>query len=137
MSNETSPLRRALLGSGAALAAMVALGSLMFVLRSHLGVATVALVLVLPVIVGVVVGGPWGGAAAVVAGFLVYDFVFIPPYYTLSVGDAQNWTALGVYVIVVALLTRVMGLLDNARSREPSSPGRRPAALRTFRADPW
>ena len=47
--------------------------------RSHVSVATAALVLVVPVVIGVVIGGFPAGAAAVVAGFFVYDLVFIPP----------------------------------------------------------
>lgn len=88
----------------------------MFALRTHLSVATVALVLVIPVVIGVVVGGPGGGATAVVAGFLVYDLVFIPPYYTLSVGSSENWVALVVYVIIVVFVARVVTLLDRART---------------------
>lgn len=88
----------------------------MFALRAHLSIATVALVLVIPVIVGVVAGGAVAGAAATVGGFLVYDLVFIPPYGTLAVGSAQHWVALGVYLIVVGLLLRMTHALGRARS---------------------
>ncbi len=66
-------------------------------------------------VVGAVVGGFGAGAVSVLAGFLVYDFFFIPPYNTLSVGTAQNWTALIVYVVVMLLVARVVGRLDAAR----------------------
>lgn len=88
----------------------------MFALRPHLGIATVALVLVIPVVVGVIAGGATAGAVAVVAGFLVYDVGFIPPYGTLAVGSGQNWVALGVYVVVVALLGRVTSNLTRAQA---------------------
>jgi len=94
---------------------MAALSAVMFALRPHLSIATVALVLVIPVIVGVISGGAWAGAVSVVAGFLVYDVVFIPPYGTLVVGRAQNWVSLGVYVVVLALLLRVTHALERAR----------------------
>ncbi len=87
----------------------------MFPLRSHLSVATTALVFVVPVVVGVAVGGFTAGVAATAAGFLVYDFVFIPPYYTLYVGAAQNWTALGVYAVVMLVTARVVAQLNIAR----------------------
>ena len=87
----------------------------MLPLRSHLSVATAALVLVVPVVAGVVVGGLGAGVASVAAGFLVYDFVFIPPYYTLTVGAAQNWVALGVYVVVMLLVAQVVAHLESAR----------------------
>lgn len=84
-------------------------------MRDHLSVATSALVLVVPVVVGVAVGGFAAGVVAVAAGFLAYDLVFIPPYGTLSVGEAQNWVALGVYVVVMVLVARVVSRLDQAR----------------------
>jgi two-component system sensor histidine kinase KdpD len=86
--------------------------------RSHLSVATPALVLVVPVVAGVVVGGFAAGLVAVTAGFLVYDFVFIPPYDTLRVGDAQNWAALGVYAAVVVLVAQVVARLGSTRRDE-------------------
>jgi two-component system sensor histidine kinase KdpD len=78
-------------------------------------VATTALVLVVPVVVGVAIGGFTAGVVATAAGFLVYDFVFIPPYYTLYVGAAQNWTALGVYAVVMVVTSRVVAQLNVAR----------------------
>ncbi len=107
--------RRATAGSVAGLLSVVALSALMFPLRSHLSVATPALVLVIPVVIGVALGGFVAGLAATVFGFLVYDFVFIPPYYTLSVGAAQNWTALGVYAVVMIILSRLVARLGQAR----------------------
>jgi two-component system sensor histidine kinase KdpD len=84
-------------------------------LRPHLSIATAALVLVVPVVVGGVIGGFVGGLCSVVAGFLVYDVLFIPPYDTLTVGSAQHWVALGVYVVVMLLVARIVANLDRAR----------------------
>jgi len=118
----TARRRFSLGGTAVALALMAGLGAIMFALRGHLSGATVALVLVVPVVVGVVVGGLWTGVVAVGAGFLLYDFVFIPPYYTLTVGSAHNWVALVVYVVVVSLVARVVDRLRiaqaEARNRE-------------------
>ena len=88
----------------------------MFPLRSHLSVATTALVLVVPVVAGVAKGGFAAGIVATASGFLVYDFVFIPPYYTLSVGAAENWAALGVYAVVMVVVARVVARLNDARA---------------------
>ncbi len=83
-------------------------------LRSHLGIATTALVLVIPVLVGVVSGGFAIGVLGALVGFVVYDFFFIPPYYTLNVGAASNWIALIVYGIVVLVVARVVVRLQAA-----------------------
>jgi two-component system sensor histidine kinase KdpD len=96
-------------------AVALALGGLLLPFRAHIDSSTTALILVIPVVVGAVIGGFTAGAASVVAGFLVYDYVFTPPYKTLNVGAAQNWTALGVYVVVMLLVARVVDLLDTTR----------------------
>ncbi|MHB8595145.1 MAG: DUF4118 domain-containing protein, partial [Acidimicrobiales bacterium] len=109
-------MRRSLVGSGAALGTMAVLVGGLLPLRGHLSVATIALVLVVPVVTGVVAGGFGAGVVAVVAGFLVYDILFIPPYGTLTVGRSQNWVALGVYAVVMLLVARVVAELDSART---------------------
>jgi len=115
-------LRRTTWGCIVAIGLVVVLGAVMFLIRSHVGDATVALVLVVPVVAGVVLGGVLAGSLAVVAGFLIYDFVFIPPYYTFRVGSPRNWVALLVYFVVVTLVARVVDRLkaaeEEAHSRE-------------------
>ncbi len=96
--------------------ATLGLGAAMIPLRSHLSIATTALVLVVPVVAGVVTGGLAAGVVTVAAGFLVYDFAFIPPYYTLTVGAGQNWVALGVYAVVMLMVAQVVARLDAARA---------------------
>lgn len=103
-------------GAGVGVLSAAALGAAMLPLRSHLSIATSALVLVLPVVAGVVVGGFVAGLVSVAAGFVVYDFAFIPPYWTLSVGSAQHWVALFVYIAVMVLVARVVASLDEARA---------------------
>ncbi len=109
-------LRRDLLGAAVALAAIAALSAVMVADRRHLAQATAALVLVVPVVLGVILGGFRAGAVAVVAGFFAFDLFFIPPYNTLTVGTASNWVALVVYVVVMALVARVVASLRDARA---------------------
>src|ERR1700692_431033 len=100
--------RRGVVGSVAAAVVTAALAAAMVPIRSHLSIATTGLVLVVPVVTGVVVGGFAAGAFAVVAGFLVFDLVFIPPYLTLTVGTGENWVVLVVYVAVMLLVASVV-----------------------------
>jgi two-component system sensor histidine kinase KdpD len=90
--------------------------------RSHLSIATPALVFVVPVVIGVVVGGFPAGALASVIGFLLYDIFFLPPYGTLTVHATANWLALVVYVVVGLVVAQVVTNLhqarDEARRRE-------------------
>lgn len=108
--------RRLLVGAVVALVTVGALTAAMLPLRPHLAVATSALVLVVPVGLAAAAGGFAAGAIGVLLGFLAYDLVFIPPYGTLAVGAAQNWVALGVYVVVMLVVTRVVDRLQVARA---------------------
>jgi len=110
-------MRRSVIGSAAALASMALLTAAMLPLRSHLSIATTALILVVPVVIGVVCGGFGAGTVSVIAGFLVYDFFFIPPYLTLWVGAPQNWAALGVYAAVMLPVAHVVAGMNAARTR--------------------
>jgi two-component system sensor histidine kinase KdpD len=109
-------MRRDVTGSLAALASMAVLTAAMLPLRSHLSIATSALVFVVPVVVGVVSGGFLAGVLSVIGGFLVYDFFFIPPYLTLDVGARENWAALVVYAVVMLPVARVVAGMNTARA---------------------
>lgn len=109
-------MRRTAAGVAVAVAGVALATVIMLPLRSHLSVATTALVLVVPVVAGVAVGGFGAGVAAVIFGFLAYDFFFIRPYETLSVGAAQNWVALFVYVVVMVVVARVVSQQQTARA---------------------
>jgi two-component system sensor histidine kinase KdpD len=113
-----SGARRILLGSATSLVTMAVLSAVMLPLRPYLTIATTALVLVVPVVIGVVIGGFVAGVVSVVAGFLVYDFFFIPPYLTLLVGASRNWVPLGVYVLVMLPVAKVVSGMNAARASE-------------------
>jgi len=109
-------VRQRLIGSLVGVIAALALGAVMIPFRSHLAVATAALVLVVPVVAGVAIGGWAAGLVGVASGFLVYDLAFIPPYGTLAVGRGENWVALAVYVVVMALVARLVVHLRDAEA---------------------
>jgi len=109
-------------------ALVAGLSLLMLPFRSHINAATTALVLVVPVVVGVAIGGFSAGVVATATGFLAYDLIFLPPYDTLSVGAAQNWTALVVYAVVMVIVARLVGRATLARTDAQ----RRTAELRSL-----
>jgi two-component system sensor histidine kinase KdpD len=100
--------------------ASVAVGAVMLPIRHHLAIATAALVLVIPVVAGVALGGWSTGLASVIAGFVVYDFAFIPPYWTLRVGSAQHWVTLFVYGVVMVIVARLVTRLRDAQTATAS-----------------
>ena len=107
--------RRAIVGTVVALGGLAGLTLVMLLFRTHLSIATPALVFVIPVILGVVVGGSVPGVVGAVAGFVLYDYFFLPPYGNLTVREPDNWTALIVYVVVVLVVARVVTNLQAAR----------------------
>jgi two-component system, OmpR family, sensor histidine kinase KdpD len=111
-------MKRSVTGSAAALVSMAVLTGAMIPLRASLSIATTALVLVIPVVIGVVIGGFSAGVVSVIVGFLVYDFFFIPPYLTLWVGRPQNWAALVVYGAVMLPVARVVAGMNASRAKE-------------------
>ena len=109
-------MKRTLIGTVAALASMALLTIGMIPLQGHLSIATTALVLIVPVVIGVVLGGFVAGMLSVIAGFLVYDWYFIPPIHTLWVGAPQNWAALVVYVTVMLPVAHVVARMNATRA---------------------
>ncbi len=92
---------------------LAAVGLLPF--RTDITVATAALVLVVPVALGVAVGGFPAVPLGVVAGFLTFDFVFIPPYYTFYVTQWEDWVSLVVYACVGCTVGVVVAQLGRAQ----------------------
>jgi len=113
---DNGDVRRALTGSIVGIGLSVVAGLAMVPIRSHVDVATPALILVLPVIVGVVIGGFVAGSISVLAGFLVFDFLFLPPYNQLSVEHPEDLVALAVYAVVMVVLAQVITMLEAARA---------------------
>ncbi len=107
--------KRSLAGIALAGCVLAVLTVAMIPVRAELSTATDGLVLVIPVVVGAVAGGFFSGVVSVVAGFLVYDLVFTPPYYTPSVSSAENLVAPAVYLVVMLLVARVFAGMDAAR----------------------
>src|SRR5262249_49656099 len=66
-----------------------------------------AVVYVLPVMgVAIAYGTPYAIGAAV-ASTALFNYLFLPPLYSFTISDSQNWVALGVYLgtaIVVSQL---------------------------------
>jgi len=84
--------------------------------RSSIDASLVALVLVIPVTIGVAVGGFPVVPVGVATGFLAFDFFFIPPYYTLRVVPAGHWVSLAVYTAVGLIVGGVVAQAQGARA---------------------
>jgi two-component system sensor histidine kinase KdpD len=107
--------QRRTVGVVASLAGLGVLLAILLPLRPHVSIVIPALLFVLPALLGVVLGGFVPGVVGALAGFLCYDYFFLPPYNTLTVRSPGNWVALLVYVVVVLAVAQVVSQLQRAR----------------------
>lgn len=109
-------MRQVATGTLTALVSTTALTAAMLPFRGQLSTASPALVLAVPVVIGVVIGGFRAGIISVALGFLVYEFFFIAPYQTLAVRNPQDWATLGIYVAVMLPVSKVVASLNAAKA---------------------
>ena len=110
-------------------------------LRDDLGVPT-AMLLALTLVVAVgTVGGLLPGVVAAVVCSLAINFVFVPPYGTLTVTHAENVLALVVFLVVGATVATLVDRVarrsaESARARADADALARSAAVLATEADP-
>ncbi|ACZ86723.1 DUF4118 domain-containing protein [Streptosporangium roseum] len=76
------------------------------------------ILLFLLMVVGVALaGGMWPAVTAAVAGFLLLNYFFTPPFDRFTVSDPHNLLALSVYVLVAVMVSAVVDLAAR-RTRE-------------------
>jgi two-component system sensor histidine kinase KdpD len=87
---------RALAGSVAAVAAAT---GLVYALRPIAPVLSLGVLYTLAVLATAVLYGIGWAIPVAVASMLAFNFLFLAPVGTLTLADARNWTALGVYLV--------------------------------------
>jgi two-component system sensor histidine kinase KdpD len=107
--------RRLLAGAAVSVLGIALAVAVLIPERRSLGTDSAALVLVVPVALGVAIGGFVVAPVGVVLGFLAFDFYFIPPYGTLRIGAAEHWVTAGVYTAVSLVVGGVVAQAQAAR----------------------
>src|SRR4029077_9858776 len=106
------------LGSVVAVAAALGIGLL---LKQFLEVQSISLVFLMAVLSSAIAWGLLPSLFAAVASMLAYNFFFMPPLYTFTVGDPENVLALFFFLIVAViasnLTSRTRSQILTARSR--------------------
>jgi two-component system sensor histidine kinase KdpD len=91
--------------------------------------SVVALLYLLPVLMGTLLAGLLGGMAAAFLSFLAFNYFFLPPYSTFAVANPSDTLALfifmGVAGIVSYLLGRARAETERAQQREQEATQRR------------
>ena len=90
--------------------------------HTHIGRATPALVLVVPVVVGGVVGGRLPAIVTALLGGLAFSLAFIPPVGTLRVRLSEDAVAQAVFIVVaVSVGTLVAREVNRRRAAEQAA----------------
>src|SRR5688500_11214898 len=89
-------------------AVATALTTAMLPLRDRLDEAHIALLYLLPVLGGAAQGGRRLGFALGALTFLAFNFLFLPPHYTLHVIDARDWLVLAIYLITATVAAQLL-----------------------------
>lgn len=93
---------------------LFALTGVMLLVRDQLEKAHVALLYLLVVLVGSAVDGSALGLTLAGSSFLLFDFLFLPPYYTLGLTNPLDWLVLGVFLITSVVAAQ---LLEHSQQR--------------------
>ncbi|MEO9223816.1 MAG: ATP-binding protein [Acidimicrobiales bacterium] len=102
------PVRRQAMGWGVTLAGVPLLTLCLAQLRQSVGLPTVLLLFLAIVVTAAAVGGTAAALAAAVGAFLCANWFFTPPYYRLTIAEAQNVVALAVFLGVALLVSRIV-----------------------------
>jgi two-component system sensor histidine kinase KdpD len=98
----------AVLGTAAATIGLLAV-------RPDVSKTNVVLTFLAVVVAAAATGGLGPGAVAAAAGFLAFDILFIPPYYTLVVNDRQDYLSLAVFLLTAFVVSYLVGALERRR----------------------
>ncbi len=116
------PRRRLFLGFALAAVALPLLTWALTNLRTHFGLPSILLLFLLLVVAISAVGGVWPALAAALAGFLIVNWYFTPPFHTFTISEGENLLALSVFLAVAAIVSTFVSLAsrraaDGARAR--------------------
>lgn len=106
--------------SGKAVLAVAATTAILLLIgRATLGEAVIALLFLVPVGWS---AGRWGqgaGMSAALVAALCFDFFFIPPFYTFTVGNLEGWLVLAIFLAVaIVVVGRIQSGLSRAQTSE-------------------
>jgi two-component system sensor histidine kinase KdpD len=86
----------------------------MLLVRAQLEKVHVALLFLLVVLLGSAIDGSALGLTMAGCAFLFFDFLFLPPYYTLGLTNPLDWLVLGSFLVTSVVAAQ---LLANAQRR--------------------
>ena len=100
--------RRRLSGVATGVLLLVGLTLVGTALRGDVTLGTDLLLYLLAVVVVCLVGGFWPALLAAVVASLLLNYYFVPPLHQFTISDPQNVLAIGVFVLIATLVSRVV-----------------------------
>ena len=83
--------------------------------RDTLGEGVIALVYLLPIMWSASRWGLVPGIIAALTAALCFDYLFIPPFYTFSVGSLEDWLVLAIFLgVAIIVVERIQASLSKA-----------------------
>lgn len=102
-----------------ALMVSAATGLMLLIGRDQLGEAVIALLFLVPVGLSASRWGQGPGIFTALMAALAFDFFFIPPFNTFTVGSLEGWLVLAIFLAVAILVVgRIQVSLSKARNSE-------------------
>ena len=92
-------------------------------IREHANSTTIALAFLLVVLFVAILWGSRPALLASVLGMLCFNFFFLPPFYTFTIADSENWVALTVFFITALAVGQLSARAK--RRAEEAEAGRR------------
>jgi two-component system, OmpR family, sensor histidine kinase KdpD len=116
------PRRRIEIGLALAIVGPPTLTAILAQFRTDLGLPNVFLLFLLLVVAISAVGGTWPGVVGAIAGSLLVNWYFVPPLYTLTIGEPENVLALAVFLVIALVVSTLVSLgarraAEGARAR--------------------
>jgi K+-sensing histidine kinase KdpD len=92
---------------------------LLLIGRNTLGEAVIALLYLVPIGWSATKWGQGAGVCAAVTATLMFDYFFIPPFYTFAVGRLEGWLVLIIFLVVsIVVVGRIQDGLTKAHTSE-------------------
>lgn len=91
-------------------------------LETGYGVPNASTVYIAAVVATAFIAGTWGAVVAAVASFVLYDYLFVQPLFTLAVDDSEEWLNLVLLLFIGIVVGQLVAIqrarTDVARARE-------------------
>ncbi|HEX2955957.1 MAG TPA: DUF4118 domain-containing protein [Chitinispirillaceae bacterium] len=92
--------------------AMLALTTIVNVyLKYFIQPSSLIFVYLVPAIAGVIYFGVWASVVSFVGGFLIFNFAFVEPYYSLHFSNPQDIYNVIVYFVIAGLITYLINVV--------------------------